>query len=525
MTRISFVNTPFLPRFSRESRSPAVTKSDTLYFPKWLALATGYAKKCGHKVDLVDAPAWELSYAATADRIECFNPDLVVLDTSTPSLDNDLRFSEYLRNRLGARLKIALVGRGISVSSEYAFNKTSSFDFACHKEYEHTVEELARLVEGGAELSAELVAGISFRSSDGQVVQTKLRDPLENLDELPFVTEVYREFLDVDNYFYGHSLWPMVVFDTSRGCPYHCSFCAYPQTFSGHRVRYRSVANVADEFDYVRRNLPGVKTVMLEDDTFIVNKKRTLDLAEELIRRGNTLPFDSNCRVDIGVDREFLAKLKQAGARLFCVGFESGSQEVIEHMVKNNSKGKNSTYLNTATEFANLCDQVGIKVHGCFMFGNLNETKRTLDETLKFALTLPLDTAQFYPIMIYPGTSAYEEAVERNLVNANSYDDWLTEDGMHRSVVNLPNLTQDELLAFADHARRKFYLRPQYIFRKIKQSVTDEAELRRNLKGFKKLAKNLAFGSKTASYATHVKQDKVAVQEKPIKFMKKEQLP
>src|SRR6267378_2098075 len=130
--------------------------------------------------------------------------------------------------------------------------------------------------------------------------QGDTRDVIKDLDELPFVSEVYKRFLHTPDYFYGHSLWPLVVFDTSRGCPYHCSFCVYPQTFSGHTMRYRSVANVADEFEFVAREMPEIKTVMLEDDTFIVNKPRTLELANELIRRGNKLPFDSNCRADIG---------------------------------------------------------------------------------------------------------------------------------------------------------------------------------------------------------------------------------
>ena len=87
------------------------------------------------------------------------------------------------------------------------------------------------------------------------------RAAIHNLDELPFVTEVYKRFLHTPDYFYGHSLWPLVVFDTSRGCPYHCSFCVYPQTFSGHVMRYRSVSNVADEFEFVAREMPEIKTV------------------------------------------------------------------------------------------------------------------------------------------------------------------------------------------------------------------------------------------------------------------------
>jgi hypothetical protein len=88
-------------------------------------------------------------------------------------------------------------------------------------------------------------------------------------------------------------------------------------------MRYRSVANVADEFEFVSREMPEIKTVMLEDDTFIISKPRTMELAKELIRRGNRLPFDSNCRADIGAEHELLSTLHQAGARLFCVGLRA----------------------------------------------------------------------------------------------------------------------------------------------------------------------------------------------------------
>ena len=149
--------------------------------------------------------------------------------------------------------------------------------------------------------------------SESRDYQQSSAPAIENLDELPFVSEVYKRFLHTPDYFYGHSLWPLVVFDTSRGCPYHCSFCVYPQTFSGHKMRYRSVANVADEFDFVAREMPEIKTVMLEDDTFIISKPRTLELAKELIRRGNKLPFDANCRADIGADTELLVNPAQGG--------------------------------------------------------------------------------------------------------------------------------------------------------------------------------------------------------------------
>ncbi len=287
---------------------------------------------------------------------------------------------------------------------------------------------------------------------------TRPREAIENLDELPFVSEVYKRFLHTPDYFYGHSLWPLVVFDTSRGCPYHCSFCVYPQTFSGHTMRYRSVANVADEFDFVSREMPEIKTVMLEDDTFIISKPRTMELAKELIRRGNKLPFDANCRADIGAEGELLSTLHKAGARLFCVGFESGDVEVIHGMKKNNDDRRDAKYHEEAHRFVRRCQEAGIMVHGCFMVGNLNETPASMEKTLALPRNSSPIPRNSFPIMVYPGTTAYEEAKKRDYIQIEDWGAWLTKDGLHNSVVTLPNITHEQLVSFCDRARRSFYL-------------------------------------------------------------------
>ena len=491
--RVLFLNPPFHPRFSREQRSPAVTKSGTLYYPKWLATAAGVAIKNGHEVDLVDAPAAGISVPAVIDRIQAKNIEAVVCDTSTPSILNDISVVEAL---VAARpsLHVLLVGRHVSALPRETLAMSPALEAVALREYEYTVRDWLAAKQCGADLST--VDGLVWRRRDtGEVVTNQPRATIHNLDELPFVSEVYKRFLHTPDYFYGHSLWPLVVFDTSRGCPYHCSFCVYPQTFSGHVMRYRSVSNVADEFEFVAREMPEVKTVMLEDDTFIVSKPRTLELANELIRRGNKLPFDANCRADIGADVEFLSVVHKAGARLFCVGFESGDVEVIRGMHKNNDDRRDSKYHDEAMRFVRRCQEAGIMVHGCFMVGNLNETPESMEKTLSFAKRLRPDTAQFFPIMVYPGTVAYKEAKKRDYIQIENWDAWLTKDGLHNSVVNLPNITHEQLVSFCDRARRSFYLNPSYLTYKIKQSLKDGREFQRNLKGFLTLSKYLLRGS------------------------------
>jgi anaerobic magnesium-protoporphyrin IX monomethyl ester cyclase len=502
--RVAFVNPPFHPRFSREQRSPAVTKSGTLYYPKWLATAAGVALKSGHEVDLIDAPAAGYSVQAVVDRIATKRIQAVVCDTSTPSILNDVNVIESLVFA-NPGLHVLLVGRHVSALPAETLAMSTALEAVAVREYEYTVRDWLEAKGCGASLAG--VNGLVWRNSSGGIVNNAPREPIDNLDELPFVSEVYKRFLHTPDYFYGHSLWPLVVFDTSRGCPYHCSFCVYPQTFSGHRMRYRSVANVADEFDFVSREMPEVKTIMLEDDTFIISKRRTLDLAKELIRRRNKLPFDANCRADIGADLPFLSTLHEAGARLFCVGFESGSVEVINGMKKNNDDRRDPRYHEEAHRFVRVCRQAGIMVHGCFMVGNLNETPQSMEETLRFARKLRPDTAQFFPIMVYPGTTAYEEAKKRKYIQITGWEGWLTKDGLHNSVVTLPNISHNELVSFCDRARRRFYLNPSYLFYKLTQSLTDYRELQRNLKGFVTLFKYLLRGSRHDDVLPAVRED------------------
>jgi radical SAM superfamily enzyme YgiQ (UPF0313 family) len=172
-------------------------------------------------------------------------------------------------------------------------------------------------------------------------------------------------------------------------------------------------------------------------------------------------------------------------------------------MHKNNDDRRDSKYHDEAHRFVRRCQEAGIMVHGCFMVGNLNETPASMEKTLQFAKKLRPDTAQFFPIMVYPGTVAYQEAKKRDYIQIETWDAWLTKDGLHNSVVTLPNITHEQLVSFCDRARRKFYLNPAYLAYKLKQSIKDRRELQRNLKGFLTLSKYLIRGSRHDKNVTH----------------------
>jgi coproporphyrinogen III oxidase-like Fe-S oxidoreductase len=132
-------------------------------------------------------------------------------------------------------------------------------------------------------------------------------------------------------------------------------------------------------------------------------------------------------------------------------------------------------------------------VHGCFLVGNPGETKETLQKTLDLAIKLNPDTAQFYPIMVYPGTMAYQWAENEGYLTTRKYDKWLTYDGFHNSVVERANLSHEELVRWGNDARRKFYLRPKYAFSKLKQMVAHPKEAKRIIMAATTLSKHILF--------------------------------
>jgi radical SAM superfamily enzyme YgiQ (UPF0313 family) len=472
--KILALNPPFLPKYSRESRSPAVTRSGTLYYPLWLSYAVGYLEKHGHDVRFLDAPAADMDREGVIRATDDFQPSMAVLDTSTPSIYNDITIAEELKKAVPGLFTV-LVGVHVSALPEQTLTESKTVDAVAYGEYDATLVALAEVLESGRDDAAlATVKGLAFRDSSGTIRKNPAREYLQDLDAIPFVSEVYHRHLSTEPYFYGHSRHPLVVLVTGRGCPFHCTYCVVPQTLQGHRYRKRSVVNVAEEFKYINDNFPEVREIMIEDDTLTADRKRCRELSKLLIEMEATrIPWSANSRAD--VDYETMRVMKKAGCRLFCVGFESGDQQILDNIKKGTRLGRIRAFVKDAR-------RAGILVHGCFMVGNRGETPETLEQTLRFAKELNPDTAQFYPIMVYPGTSDYDYFRSKGWVVTENYREWLTEEGLHSSVVSNPDLKYEHLVEFCDRARKEFYLRPRYVGAKLLQIVTHPSEAKRIIK-------------------------------------------
>lgn len=477
---IYFVNPPFKAeygKFSRESRSPAITKSGALYYPLWLIYSALYAQKKGHRIAFVDAPAKQMDETETLDVIKNDGHEygLFVIDTSTPSIVSDAAFAQKLKTQFPHSF-VLLVGTHPSACAEETLNLSEAIDAVAIGEYDCIVEELADTLDNNEALNT--VRGLCYREGT-RLVRTQPMPPMKDLDVIPYAASFIKEHLDVRDYFFAAATYPSIQIFTGRGCPFRCNFCVYPQTMHGHAFRARSAENVVGEFEYIAQHFPNVKEVVIEDDTFTANKKRVRDICQLLIDRGINKRLRWLCNARVDLDFDTMMQMKKAGCRSIIPGIESASQRILDNIHK-------GTKVEQIRQYVANAKKAGLLIHACYMVGNPGETRETMAQTLKLALELNTDTAQFFPLIPYPGTEAYDWAKQNGYITAN-YEDYCLPDGTHNTVLETPDLSAQEMVDFCNMARKRYYLRVNYIWHRLKLGLSDFDDLKRSLKAFGRL--------------------------------------
>ncbi len=464
--KIAFLNGPTEKyQVSRDSRWPERSKSRTMYYPIWLAYATGVAKKEGFEVLLIDAEAEGMKLGEVEKKLKTFGPNLLVVATTTPTFEKDIENIEKLK-KLGA--KTVMVGTHVSSVPEAPFKASKAVDFVARGEYDFTIVNLAKNLE-----KPSRVKGISYRMGK-RIKHNPPAELVEDLDSLPWVSKIYREFLDLNNYAYSLAKKPMVQIFSGRGCPNHCVFCQYPQVFSGRNFRKRSVKNFVDELEWIKTHMPEVKEVFIEDDTFTIDKKRVADICDEILKRKLKITWSANVRADLRY--ELMKKMKRAGCRLLVVGYESGNDRILKNI-------KKGITISISRQFAEDARKAKLKVFGCFMLGLPGETKETLEDTFRFALEVDPDMVFFQQAVPFPGTEMYEWACEHNFLKSTDFKDWYDKKGYFSFVLDYPELSAQEIKEARDQFMKKFYMRPKFIARTFVKSLSSPSEFARVLRG------------------------------------------
>lgn len=398
---------------------------------------------------------------------------LFVVDTSTPSIYSDIAFADALKEKY-PEAYVMLVGTHPSALPEETLGNARRVDAVALKEFDYIVRDVARALRDGGNPSD--VLGLAWCDEARNVTVNDPYPFITDLDEIPSAAEFVKKHLDERDYFFAASAYPEIQIFTGRGCPAHCTFCVYPQTMHGHRYRLRSAENVVDEFQYIADNFPDVKEVVIEDDTFTIDKRRVATICEMLIERGLSKKLRWLCNARVNLDYDTMVLMRKAGCHLIIPGIESGSQEILDNIRKGTTLEQVERYMADAK-------RAKIKVHACYMVGNRGETRETMQQTLDLAMRLKADTAQFYPLLPFPGTEAYRWAKENDYIRGD-YSDYVKEDGTINALLELPGLTAEEMVSFCDDARKRYYWRPGYILHRLCVGLTDPEDLKRSIKAF-----------------------------------------
>ena len=481
--KVSFINPPFKTeygKFSRESRSPSIGHSGVLYYPLWLIYSAAIVEDNEFEIVFFDACAKRTNAEETlktlADRF--IGTKLFVLDTSTPSIYSDVKFAAELKKRYPDSF-VLLVGTHPTATVEETMAIDKNIDGIARREYDYCVRDLAIALRDG--LPLESVKGLSYRAKNNIVISNVDAEYITNLDDIPYASKFIKKHLNVRDYVFTAAAYPSIQIFTGRGCPSRCNFCVYPQTMHGHKYRLRSVDNVVGEFEYIIKNLPEVKEIVIEDDTFTVNKERTVQICQKLIERKIKVRWLCNARVNL--DIETMRVMKMAGCHLIIPGVESVNQIILNNIKKGTTVEQIEQYMINARK-------AGLMIHACYMVGNNGETRETMEETLAAALRFKTDTVQFFPLIPYPGTEAYEWARSNGYINGK-YDEYCQDDGTLNCIINTPTLSALELVHFCSYARKKYYMRPWYIAHRLCKGLTDFEDLKRSIKAFGKLRKSI----------------------------------
>ena len=439
-----------------------------LQYPIFLAYSASQLKKAGYSVVYIDSVIQDLSFDQTLEQARRIKPDIIFMETTTPSIESDYGSLTALKKSTDATIIVG--GPHATYFHKTVLKDCRAIDIVIRHEFD---TKIARVISSLDKLKD--VNGISYRNGT-EIVDNGDGEFSENLDSLPLPD---RDIIPWQWYLEAwYTRQPFMNLMTSRGCPYHCTFCLWPQSMYGHKQRFRSLDNVIEEIKLLIDRY-GLREVNIDDGTFTTNKKRVIEFCQRLRREKINLIWTCNGRVD-NLDEEMLKEMKASGCKMIRLGVESGSQEVLD-------KIKKGLTLRQIEDGIRLVKKYRIQALGGFMFGFPYDSRETVEQTIQFAKKLSPDQVQFSINMCYPGTYLYEYAKENNLLLAKSFKEF---DMTCGPVVKTLDMKREELEHILARAYREFYFRPKYMLQTIFH-MKNIGEIRRILRSFKSLIQTI----------------------------------
>lgn len=431
--RILLINPPYLAGFHQFSLN---------FPPLGPAYLAAVLREEGHHVSLLDMNVSRLESSAAFDGFE-----LIGLSTDTPRYPRAVSIAAQAKNR---GVPVAMGGPHVSFQAEETLTSGSA-DYVIRGEGEQAMLSLAEHLEGHRDLSD--VPGLSYRSND-QVIHNAFGGYINDVDSLPFPA---RDLLPMDKYPVKLGGLPSTSVISSRGCPFHCSFCASSELF-GLKWRPRSPEALLQEVKELKRRY-GLGGIYFMDDNFTLDPDRTIRFCELLKKEQLELTWFCFSRINTILEREDMVEsMAQAGARMIFLGVETPNQEALE------SYGKKLS-AEASVQAVERLRKHGIRPMCSFILGDPSEDKGMMRRTIDFSRQLDPELAQFSLLTPYPGTRLFEEVKDRQLNR-----EWSYYDGLH-ATIQIDEIQPSELERLLKKAYVSFYLNPKRIFKRPVESA------------------------------------------------------
>ena len=432
-----------------------------------------------YKIKIIDANAERMDWKTFANEISKYQPKYYMTQVTAPTLENDM-YGCFLAKARGA-LTIAF-GTHVTPIPVETMRSFPALDIVIIGEPDLAIRDLLDHLEGKINERPELIKklidehdpdykpafkedgsvdmhaikGLAWRNN-GKIVTNWPRPFIKNLDDLPVPLH---ELLPYKKYIMPTMKGPFTFIVTSRGCTAGCIYCIKHVSYQ-YSVRLRSPEKILEEL-WVLKNL-GINNVHMYADLFTVNRDQVIGLCNLMIKLGINLKWTCNSRVDY-VDEEMLQLMAKAGCWYMTWGIESGSEQVLKHARK-------GAYPDKALRALTWARAAGIKNWGYFIIGLPTETEETIQMTIKFAKSLPLDIALFHVAAPYPGTPFFFEVVDNGWFRPGTK--WEQVDMDKGTVLDYPGLPAERLLYWQKRAFREWAIRPGPIFTYIKMLFSD----------------------------------------------------
>ena len=451
------------PRFNEiMGNNPSIIEEERGYNPPLglLYIASYIKEHTNHEISIVDSQVEKLDYQSLKAKIALEKPDIVGITAMTMTLIDVVKTTRIVKE-VDDTIKVVLGGPHVNLFPNETI-KIESIDYLVLGEGEEVFNDLIEAIDFNAEM--EKIPGIVFKKN-GKVINTGSRPHIKNLDDIPFPARRMVPYKKYSSLLFKGEVVTTIF--SSRGCPFRCSFCDRPHL--GKVFRARSAQNVVDELEACVQL--GINQFLFYDDTFTVNKKRVIDICNDILKRELSISWDIRARVDT-VDEEIIMHLKKAGCQGIHYGIEAGTEKVLKILNK-------GITINHAKKIFDLTRKYKIPILAYFMIGNPKETLDDIYTTFEVMKSLKPDYVHMTILTPFPGTKIYHDGLAKGIIKK---DYWKEFAANPRSDFVAPHwdemFTKDELNDLLVRGYRSFYLNPLYVLKRI-QKVRSLSEFKK----------------------------------------------